>query len=60
MKKNQERAAVCGVAAAICFGIVSYGHFYRGWMALGCIFALLTMAQLALAWMNYTMLKKNK
>ena len=58
MKKNRKRAAVCGVAAAICFGIVSYGHFYRGRMALGWTFAILTAAQLVLAVMNCILSKK--
>ena len=50
----------CSIVTAICFGIVSYGHFYRGQMELGWVFALLTIAQLALALMNYVILKKNK
>ena len=49
----------CSIVAAICFGIVSYGHFYRGRMELGWIFALLTVAQLALAVMNYMIARKN-
>lgn len=60
MKRNRNIAVVCSIAAAICFGIVSYGHFYRGRMELGWVFALLTIAQLALALMNYIILKKNK
>lgn len=60
MKRNRNIAVVCSIAAAICFGIVSYGHFYRGRMELGWVFALLTIAQLALALMNYVILKKNK
>lgn len=60
MKKNRNIAVVCSIAAAICFGIVSYGHFYRGRIELGRVFALLTIAQLALALMNYVILKKNK
>lgn len=50
----------CSIVAAICFGIVSYGHFYRGRMGLGWLFVVLTLAQLMLAWMNYTIGKKNK
>ncbi len=46
------------MAAAICFGIVSYGHFYRGRMVLGWVFALLTLAQLALALTKYIILRK--
>ena len=60
MKRNRNIAVVCSIAPAICFGIVSYGHFYRGRMELGWVFALLTIAQLALALMNYVILKKNK
>lgn len=48
----------CSIVAAVCFGIVSYGHFYRGRMALGWVFALLTIAQLILALMNYIISKK--
>ena len=40
------------------FGIVSYGHFYRGRIELGWTFAILTAAQLALAVMNYILSKK--
>ncbi|MGM9649840.1 MAG: hypothetical protein ACI3XY_07765 [Butyricicoccaceae bacterium] len=58
MKKNRKKASVCSTVAAICFGIVSYGHFYRGRMELGWVFALLTIAQLALAVTNYIIFKK--
>lgn len=30
----------CNIVAAICFGIVSYGHFYREQIALGWLFAI--------------------
>lgn len=46
------------VVAAIGFGSVSYGHFYRGRMELGWTLAVLTAAQLALAVMNVRLLKK--
>ena len=46
--RNSKVAIGCGIIAAIGFGIVSYGHFYRGRMELGCLFAFLTIAQLAL------------
>ena len=29
-KKNGNVVIGCSIVAAICFGIVSYGHFYRG------------------------------
>ena len=58
MKKNRRFAVGCGVTAAVCFGIVSYGHFYRGRMELGWTFAILTVAQLLLALMNYMILTK--
>ena len=48
----------CSIVAAICFGIVSYGHFYRGRMELGWTFAVLTAAQLAIAVMNVRLLNK--
>ena len=48
----------CSIVAAICFGIVSYGHFYRGRMELGWTFAVLTAAQLALAMTNYILSNK--
>ncbi|MGN0316295.1 MAG: hypothetical protein ACI4EG_16100 [Fusicatenibacter sp.] len=58
MKKNAKVVIGCSIVAAICFGIVSYGHFYRGRMALGWVFAILTAAQLVLAVMNYSISKK--
>lgn len=60
MKKNKRMVMVCNILAAICFGIVSYGHFYRSRMALGWIFAILTAAQMVLALTNYIKFKKNK
>lgn len=60
MKRNKKVVIGCSVAAAICFGIASYGHFYRGRMELGWIFAVLTLAQLGLAVMNIVILKKQK
>ena len=53
MKKNKRVAIGCNITAAVCFGIVSYGHFYRVRIGFGWIFALLTIAQLALALTNY-------
>ena len=58
MKKNKRIVIGCSIVAAICFGIVSYGHFYRGRMELGWTFAVLTAAQLALAVMNDIISKK--
>ena len=58
MKKNAKVVTGCSIVAAICFGIVSYGHFYRGRIGLGWLFAVLTAAQLALAVMNYSISKK--
>ena len=58
MKKNAKVVIGCSIVAAVCFGIVSYGHFYRGRMGLGWVFAVLTVAQLALAVMNYILSKK--
>lgn len=43
-----------------CLLIVSYGHFYRDRMALGTLFAVLTIAQLAMAVINYSVDKKQK
>ena len=60
MKRNKRIVIGCSIVAAICFGIVSYGHFYRGRVELGLIFAVLTVAQLTLAVMNYMIFKKNK
>ena len=59
-KRNSKIVIGCSIVAAICFGIVSYGSFYRGWIELGWTFALLTVAQLGLAVMNYMILKKIK
>lgn len=58
MKKNKKVVIGCSIVAAICFGIVSYGHFYRGRVELGWVFAILTAAQLALALMNLNLSKK--
>ena len=57
-KTNGKIVIGCSIVAAICFGIVSYGHFYRGRMELGWIFAILTAAQLVLAVLNYRISKK--
>ena len=58
MKRNKRIVIGCSIVSAICFGIVSYGHFYRGRMELGWTFAILTAAQLALAVMNDIISKK--
>ncbi|MGM9653051.1 MAG: hypothetical protein ACI3XP_05375 [Eubacteriales bacterium] len=59
-KRNSKIVIGCSIVAAICFGIVSYGNFYRGRMALGWTFAILTAAQLVLAVMDYVISKKIK
>ena len=58
MKRNKKVVIGCSIVSAICFGTVSYGHFYRGRMEIGWIFVILTAAQLALAVMNYMISKK--
>ena len=58
MKRNKKVVISCSIVAAICFGIVSYGYFYRGRMELGWTFSILTAAQLALAMMNDIISKK--
>ena len=58
MKKKKRIVIGCSIVAAICFGIVSYGHFYRGRIELGWTFAVLTAVQLALALMNVRLSKK--
>ena len=58
MKRNKKVVIGCSIVSAICFGTVSYGHFYRGRMALGWTFAVLTADQLALAVMNVHLSKK--
>lgn len=60
MKRNRKIVVGCSIAAAVCFGIVSYGNFYRRRMALGWVFTILTSAQLVLALMNYILSKENK
>ena len=60
MIKNRKIAIGCNIAGAICFGIVSYGHFYRGRTALGWVFAILTVLQFVQALMNRTASKKAK
>ena len=56
--RNSKVAIGCGIVAAIWFGIVSYGHFYRGRMELGWTFAILAAAQLTIVVMNVRLLKK--
>ena len=58
IKKKQKVTIICDIIAMICFGIVTYGHFYRGRILFGCIFGLLTIAQLVLAVMNYRIFRK--
>ncbi len=62
MRRKREGKIVigCSIIAAVCFGIVSYGHFYRGRIELGWTFAILTAVQLVLAVMNYIISKKIK
>ena len=60
VKKNKKIAIVCNLVSASCFGIVSYGHFYRGRIEYGFIFAILAIAQLALSFTNYRIFKKYK
>ncbi|MGN0625237.1 MAG: hypothetical protein ACI4I8_03130 [Oscillospiraceae bacterium] len=60
MKKNRKVVIGCSVVAAICFGIVSYGYFYRGRMGLGWTFALLAVAQLTIALTNGILSRKNR
>ncbi len=57
-KKNANVVIGCSIVSAVCFGIVSYGNFYRGRMELGWTFAILTAAQLALAVINVRLSKK--
>ena len=57
MKRNKKVVIGCSVAAAVCCGIASYGHFYRGRMEFGWIFAVLKLEQLGLAVMNIVILK---
>ena len=58
MRRNGKKVIACSVIGAICFGIVSYGNFYRGRIGLGVIFLVLTIAQLVLAAMNCIIAKK--
>lgn len=60
MKKNKKVVIGCSIVAAVCFGIVSYGHFYRSRVELGWTFAILTAAQLGLALMNYMIFRKSE
>lgn len=59
MRWNKRTAAICNTTAAICFGIVSYGHYYRGRIALGCVFTILTLAQFVLALRNLRNMLEN-
>lgn len=47
--KKSRKAILCHIAAAVCFGMVSYGHLYRGRMSLGWIFAIIAAMQVVLA-----------
>lgn len=47
--KKSRKAILCHIAAAACFGMVSYGHLYRGRMGLGWIFAIIAVMQAVLA-----------
>lgn len=58
MKWNRRAAIGCSITAALCFIIVSYGHFCRGRMEYGWIFAMLSAAQLTLAAANCMLLKR--
>ena len=58
MKKSKKVVTGCSIISAVCFGIVSCGHFYRGRTELGCTFAVLTVVQLVLAVMNDIISKK--
>ena len=58
MKRNKRIVIRCSIVSAICFGFVSYGHFYRGRIELGWTFAILTAVQLVLAVMNHILSKK--
>ncbi len=58
-ERNRRIAIGCGLTAAVCFGIVSYGHFYRGRTGPGWIFAFLAASQLALAWQNFRAIRKD-
>ena len=58
MKRNKKVVIGCSIVAAICVGIVGYGHFYRDRMALGWVFAIMTAAQLVLSVMNHILSKK--
>lgn len=60
MKKNTKIIISCAIIAAICFAIVSYGHFYRGRIGLGILFTVLTLAQIVIAIINYNISKKIK
>ena len=50
--KKSRKDVLCHIAAAICFGMVSYGHLYRGRMSLGWIFAIIAISQAVLAVMR--------
>lgn len=53
MKKNYKFVMCCNIIAGICFGIVSYGYFYRVRMVSGVLFAVLAVLQAIMAWKNY-------
>ena len=60
MKRNRRVAIGCSTTAALCFIIVSCGHFCRGRMEHGWAFAILSFAQLALAVANGILLKREQ
>ena len=45
-KKKFLVSSILMLIGAICFGIVTYANFYRGNIALGCLFLIATICDL--------------
>ena len=58
--KRTKFVIVCFVIVAICFGIISYGHFHRGQIASGGLYAVLSVAEVVIAVLHYKKYRNNR
>ena len=58
--KQTKFVIVCFVIVAICFGIISYGHFNRGQIASGSLFAVLSAAEAVIAVLQFIKNRNNR
>lgn len=57
-KKNNLISAILMLIGAICFGIMTYAHFYRGNNILGCLCLIATICDIISGVLNYIHYKK--